>query len=273
MSRDYITGKEELEGAPALVPTQDQAALSITDLGGDTAEFAQFDLSCVSNRAFLTGDDITYSGGRGSSMIKLAGTLSMAAGAFEGIDIKLATSGAFVDAGAGVMGVKVAVTNTAHITDGNIYGGQFIAKHNSATAHMHSEACLIGLEAIGYDAATASAGVGTMIGLNTVIRSYATSAYGGGVHRGIQIVVDEATLGADEVTALCIWNMGASAIGGIRVVGAATMANMFYFDVVGGAIKAGSLKNSDNTDIKCDDYIVCSLGGSARYIPAYDTLN
>ena len=269
MSRDFINDKEELVGPPPIIPTTDQAALSITDLGGLTAEFAQLDLACVSNRAFLTGDDITYSSARGSSMIKLAGTLSMATGAFEGIDIKLATSGAFTAGGDGIMGLKCVVTNSAHLTDGNIYGGQFIAKHAHATSHMHAEACLIGLEAIGY--CSSDAGVGTMIGLNVVIRSYATGAYGGGVHRGIQIVVDEATLGADEVTGLCIWNMGASAISAIRFVGVGTMANIFYFDVTGGAIGTGELQDNQPATVHCDANIVVSIGGTAYYIPLYNT--
>jgi hypothetical protein len=244
-------------------------ALTVEDLFGETKEFAQLELTYVGNRAFLTGDDITYSSARGSSILKLAGTLSMAAGAFEGIDIKLATSGAFTAGGDGIMGLKCVVTNSAHLTDGNIYGGQFIAKHAHATSHMHAEACLIGLEAIGY--CSSDAGVGTMIGLNVVIRSYATSAYGGGVHRGIQIVVDEATLGADEVTGLCIWNMGASAISAIRFVGVGTMSNIFYFDVTGGAIGTGELQDNQPATVHCDANVVVSIGGTAYYIPLYNT--
>jgi len=265
-----ITGREELVVPPTLLGP-DAGALSVSDLSGQTAVFAQLELAYVGNRAFLSGTDLVQnSGDYGSAILKLAGTLSMAAGGFEGIDLRLDSSGAFTVAGTGVIGVKCLVTNTASLVQGEIYGGQFKARHNSDDV-MTAQASLVGLEGIGYCAG--DGGVGVMIGVSAVIRSYSISAHVGYVHRGIQIVVDEPTLGADEVTGLCIWNMGASAIDAFRIAGADTMANFLYVDASGGLLGVGSLKNSDNTDIKCDDYLVVSLGGSPRYIPLYDTKN
>jgi hypothetical protein len=36
---------------------------------------------------------------------------------------------------------------------------------------------------------------------------------------------------------------------------------------------AGSLKNSDETDIKCDAYVEIQFNGTTYYLPLYDTLN
>jgi hypothetical protein len=251
MSLNRITGDED--------PTEDrldvdQAALYYVLPGGP---------------AVLNGTDVTYSSGRGRATMRFAGDYAGGAGGIHSVYSYLTLSGALTDAGAGIIGMKSVVVNTAHQADGNVYAAQFIAKHAHATNHMHAEACLIGLEAQGY--CSSDAGVGVMIGANIVIRSYATGAYAGGVHRGVQIIVDEGTLGADEVTALCIWNMGASAIGGIRIVGANTMANFLYVDAVGGLAVAATRHNSDNTDIKCDAYLKCSIGGTEYDIPLYNS--
>jgi len=224
----------------------------------------------------VTGSDITYSSARGSAAHEIITALNATEGAWCNIYSLVNTSGAFATAGAGVIGIKSVVANTAAITDGNIYAGQFIAKHNSTSLAMAAEACLIGIEAIGYDAATASAGVGVMIGVNAVIRSYATGAYRGGVHRGVQIIVDEATLGATEVTALCIWNMGPSAFDAFRVVGADTMGNFLYLDAAGtsaGAVRTGDLKAAHDPDVNsigADAYLVCAIGATPYYIPMYN---
>ena len=44
-------------------------------------------LDVTSANTFLTGTNLTYSGARGSAILKLVGTASMASGGFEGIDI------------------------------------------------------------------------------------------------------------------------------------------------------------------------------------------
>ena len=96
MSRNYITDKEELVPEQTILGAS-AGGLTITDLDGPAVELACLDIAYVGDRAFLTGSDITYSTARGSTILKLAGTLTMTSGAFEAIDIKLATSGAFTD--------------------------------------------------------------------------------------------------------------------------------------------------------------------------------
>lgn len=258
MSDDYITGAKGI--APEDPIDAEKSVLELAFPGA----------------TYLTGSDITYSSGRGYSVFKAKGDYPGGAGGVHGLYSYLTLSGALTDAGAGIVGVKSVVVNTAHQADGNIYAGQFIAKHTSTSLHMHAEACLIGIEAIGYDSATASAGVGVMIGVNAVIRSYATGAYSGGVHRGVQIIVDEATKGATEVTALCIWNMGASAIDGIRIVGAASMGDFLYLDAAGasGAVRTGDLVPAhapDGSSIGADAYLMCHIGATPYYSPLYDT--
>ncbi len=256
MSDDYISGSQNPVEDP--IDVEKAAVYMVLPGGADVLE----------------GTDITYSSGRGRCTYRVTGTYAGGAGGVHAFHSLLTVSGALTDAGAGAIGIKSVVVNTAHQADGNIYAAQFIAKHTHATNHMHAEACLIGAEAIGY--CSSDAGVGVMLGLNAVIRSYATGAYAGGVHRGVQIIVDEATLGADEVTALCIWNMGASAIGGIRIVGADTMANFLYIDAVGvspaGVARAGELHDNTGADVNCDAFLVCSIGGTPYYVPMYDTL-
>lgn len=197
----------------------EDATLSITvakTFAGATLESQIAEMTLVTDSTFITGDDITYSSARGSSILKLVGTWTGAAGALEGIELKIATSGALTVAGSGVIGIKAVVTNTAAITVGNIYGGQFIAKHAHATNQMANEASLIGLEAIAYISAAAKAG--TAIGLNVVMRNYGAA---GQTHRGLQIVLDQAGgAKATEATGICVWNMAGTWDAVLRVSGA-----------------------------------------------------
>jgi len=253
MSDDYISGSQN----PPQGSLNLDGSLEYLVLEGASA-------------ALKGGTNITYTSGRGDAAVRVAGAHQGGAGGMHGLFSYLTLDGVITDAGAGIVGVRSWVSNTVHQTLGNVYGGQFVARHYAATGvHMHAEASLIGLEAIGYCAG--AAGVGVMIGANVVIRSYADAAYAGGVHRGIQIIVDEATLGADEVTALCIWNMGASAIGGIRIVGADTMANFLYVDAFGGAAIQATRHGSGGADILCDAYLKCSVGGAEYDIPLYNS--
>ena len=253
MSDDYISGSQN--------PPQDTL-----NLDGSL----EYLVIPGARAALLAGTNITYTSGRGDAAVRVAGSHQGGAGGMHGLFSFLTVDGVLTDAGAGVVGVRSWASNTVHQTLGNIYGAQFVARHNAATGvHMHAEASLVGLEAIGYCAG--DGGVGTMLGANVVIRSYADAAYAGGVHRGVQIIVDEAVLGADEVTALCIWNMGASAIGGIRIVGADTMANFLYLDAFAGAAIQASRQDSAGADILCDAYLVCSVGGVEYDIPLYNS--
>jgi len=271
---DNVTIKGE--GAQTTV-SHDASTPLFSDGGQAGWQFRDFDTDAGGLLiTYIGGTDITYSGGKGSAAKEYITDLNTVGGAWCNIYSRVNTVGEYATAEAGIIGIKSYVNNTAAVNDGNFLAGQFIAKHNSNAEPMRAEACLIGIEAIGYDAATASAGVGTMIGVNAVIRSYATAAYGGGVHRGIQIIVDEATLGADEVTALCIWNMGVSAFDGIRVVGADSMGKFLYCDAAGtsaGAVRTGDLKAAHDPDVNsigADAYLVCAIGATPYYIPMYN---
>jgi len=53
-------------------------------------------------------------------------------------------------------------------------------------------------------------------------------------------------------------------------------ASLFYFDSTMASkppLGAGSLKDSDDADIKCDKYLINNINGTPYYIPLYDTLN
>lgn len=220
-------------------------------------------LSLNTDSTFLTGSDITYSSARGSSILKMIGTWNGASGAFEGIDIKIATSGALAASGDGVIGVKCVVTNTAALADGNIYGGQFIAKHNHATNDMTAQAALIGLEAIAYNASNGD--VGTAFGLNVTMRNYGAGG-GGSVHAGIQIILDQAGgTKATEATGIRIWNMAGTWDAAIRITGAFSV--LVNFD---DATTCFAVITAAPTTI-AGQILVVMANGNTGYIPVYST--
>jgi hypothetical protein len=85
---------------------------------------------------------------------------------------------------------------------------------------MTAQAVLCGLEAIAYNALAGD--VGTAIGLNVVMRNYGSGG-GGSVHRGIQVVLDQAGgAKATEASGICVWNMAGTWDTVLRVSGAFT---------------------------------------------------
>jgi hypothetical protein len=244
----------------------EDATLSITvakTFASQTLENQIADLVMVTDSTFLTGTNITYSGGRGSSILKMVGTYSAAAGGFEGIDLKIATSGAFLTDNDGVIGAKVVVTNTAVLADGNIYGGQFIAKHNHASNDMTAQAILCGLEAIAYNALAGD--VGTAIGANIVMRNYGAGG-AGSVHRGIQVVLDQAGgTKATEATGICIWNMAGTWDAALRITGAFTALINFVDATTCFAVITGAA-----TTI-AGQILVTMPNGNLGYINVYST--
>lgn len=270
MSRNPISGKEELV-PEALILGDDVAALTVSDLFGSTLEFAKFDLAYTGDRAYLSGTNVTFSGDRGSSMIKLIGTLSMASGGFHGIYINLATSGVFDTNGEGIVGVKCVVVNSAALTDGEMYAAQFIAKHAS-TGTMLAAASLIGLEAWVYISSSGPAR--TCIGANLGFHNECSGAYGAGsVIRGIQIFCDNAS-GAQvpvESTGLCIWNQAGAITNAINVVNSGSGFTYFVAFTDDGA--PSSLTNgTDLADISGTSnagWIKCLVGSTVRYIALY----
>jgi len=188
-------------------------------LTSQTLERAQHDITLNTDSSFLSGSNMTYSSAYGSSALKVTGTYSGLTGGYSGLVSRLTTSGAIATDGAGVIGIKSVVTNTAAMTDGEVYGGQFIAKHNHATNVMSASASLIGLESWAYDSGAGPAR--TAIGGNFGYHNEGTIAKGGGsVYRGVQIFTDDAagSSAADERTSLCLWNQAGTQTNGIKFV-------------------------------------------------------
>lgn len=231
-------------------------------------EHDALDLQVTSDNTFITGTNITWSSARGSAIMKLTGTVSMASGAFEGIDIKIATSGVFTTDGEGVMGVKCVVTNSAALTDGEVYGGQFIAKH-AATGTMLASASLIGLEAWAY--VSSSGPARTVIGGNFGWHNECSGAYGAGsVIRGIQVICDNAS-GAQvpvESSGICIWNMAGTITNAINVVNSGS-GFTYCFQFTDDGVPAQSTSSAVN-NVGTKGWIKIRVGTATRYIPLGD---
>ena len=193
----------------------------VCNFSSETREINAQDIEFTTDSTYLTGTNITYSGGRGSAAIKIVGTVS-GLGGYHGVYSILTHSGAQVAAGYGAIGVKSIVTNTAAMSNGVIYGGMFIAKHAS-TSTMTAQASLIGLEGQAYISSSGPAR--TVIGINAVVHNECTGAYGAGsVIRVIQVVCDNnaAAEVPVESSAICIWNMAGAWDYGIKFVTSST---------------------------------------------------
>lgn len=239
----------------------DQAIDAIVTTPSASLENINTGLTLTSNSTYLTGDDITYSSARGSSNLKLTGTFSGVNGGFSNIYSLVTNSAAHTGSGGGVIGIKSVVVNTATMTDGSIYGAQFIAKHNHASATMANEAALIGSESIAYISDVGQAG--TAIGANVVMRNYGTAA--GSVNRGLQIVLDQTGTKATEGTGICVWNMAGTWDTVLRVSGAfSTFAN---FDDASTCFAA--ITNGPST--VAGQILVTMANGNTGYITVYST--
>jgi hypothetical protein len=221
-----------LVGACVAVPAQEELAgvgsgsIAFTGtntgtrtLTGQTTENKVFSAVLATDSSYLGGSDLTYSGGVGSSAYKAMTTYTGTEGGVTNVYSSVSTSGTIATAGAGVMAVKAVATNTGTITDGNVYGGLFIAKHNHATKKMANEAALIGVEGWAYDAGAAPAG--TVIGGNFGYHNEGTTAKdSGAVYRGVQIFLDDAagSTAASERTGLAIWNMAGTQDQAIKLI-------------------------------------------------------
>ncbi len=205
---------------PAFTATPSLTTLTTSKTAtSQTLENTGIDITLITDSTYITGSDITYSSARGSSALKLTGTWSGAAGAFSSIYSLITSSGSLSAAGDGVIGIKAVVNNTGALTDGCIYGGQFIAKHNHATNKMANEAPLVGIEGWAYESGAAPAG--TLIGGNFGFHNEGTTAKdAGAAYRGVQIFCDNAS-GAEvpsESTGLCVWNQAGTITNAILIV-------------------------------------------------------
>jgi len=232
----------------------------------ETLECSVLQLTMISDSTFLTGTNITYSGGRGSGVLKITATVT-GLGGYHGIYVNIATSAAQVTDGYGTIGIKCVVTNTAAMTDGEVYGAQFIAKHNHATNVMTASASLIGIEAWAYISAAGPAR--TVIGANFAIHNECTGAIGAGsVHRVVQIVCDLAAGSQSPVegSALCIWNMAGAWDNAINIVNSSTgFTNFVKFT------NDGKPAQSTGTLSSQAGWIKVLVGSTTLYIPLYTT--
>ena len=214
----------------------------------------------------LEGTNITYSGGRGHAVVRLLGTFTGTTGGFHGLYSRVDTSGVFVGDNPGVVGIKSLVQNTADLTDGNVYGGQSIAKHAHSTSRMTASATLVGFESVAYQSAAGD--VYTMLGLNAVVRADGTpDAYGAGsVHRGIQVVLDYPANKPEELTGICIWNMSGSPDHVLNVVNSGSgFTNFAKFTDDGAPAQSTGTRTSESGWIKV------LIGSATRYIRLYTT--
>ena len=168
------------------------------------------------------------------------------------------------------MGLKCVVTNTAALADGEIYGGQFIAKHNHATNVMVASASLVGLEAWAYISA---AGVArTCIGGNFGWHNEATGGtYGAGsVIRGVQIFCDNNAGGNDPVesTGLCVWNQAGAIINVLKIVNSGS-GFTYFADFTDDGAPAQSTSSSV-TNVGTKGWIKVKVGTATRYIALGD---
>lgn len=242
---------------------------TITALGAGTAlESIGVEITHTTDSTYLTGTNITYSGGRGSAALKITSVVS-GLGGYHGIYVGITTSSAQVTDGYGTIGIKCVVTNSAAMTDGEVYGGMFIAKHAS-TQTMTASASLIGLESWAYISSSGPAR--TVLGLNAAIHNECTGAYGAGsVARVIQVICDNAS-GAEvpvESTGICIWNMAGTWDNAINIVNSGNGFTNFVKFTNDGA-PASSTGTIGGTQA---GYIKVLVGSTTHYIQLYPTLS
>lgn len=248
------------------------ARILVHSESSQTTERNVLNIQETQDSTFLTGTNITYSGARGSAALKIQSTVTMASGGFSNIYSNINTSGAFSSDGNGIVGVKAVVTNTAAMTDGEMYGAQFIAKHAHASNVMTAQASLIGIEAWAYNSAAGPAR--TQIGGNFGWHNEATGGtYGAGsVIRGIQVFCDNNAGGNDPVesTGIALWNQTGTITNAINVVESGSGFTNFatFTDGVCANLTNGSTLN-DISATANEGWIKVTVGSTVRYIALY----
>lgn len=221
-AKSVIVGDDAPSSAPAVGDMQIQGALGVTGTRTlQTTENKQTTLSLTTDSTFLTGTNITYSGGRGSSDLNLAGTWSATAGGYSNLYSLTTASGILNDANGGAIGGKF-VTNAAaaQTAAAGIYGLQGIARHSAATGiKAANEAPFVGVEGVVTQGGAGQ--IGTAIGVSAAyhIPADADAFDGGAVFRGMQITLDNASGNSpSEETGLAIWNMAGTQTNGIKLI-------------------------------------------------------
>lgn len=271
MGLGYITGKVPLPTGPdSGIGAQELQALEVAS--GQVAEARLLTFDLTTDSSFLSDTNITFSGAYGSAALRLQGTYSGATGGYHNIYSIVNMSGAIATNGNGVVGIKSVVVNTAALTDGEVYAGQFIAKHNHASNTMLAAATLIGLEAWGYISAAGQ--VGTMIGANLGFHNESSGgAIPGSVHRGVQIFCDNASgaTKAVESTGLAIWNQAGTFDNAINIINSGNGFTYFVAFTDDGAPAQSSSSSVGNLGTK--GWIKVLVGSAVRYISLGDTVS
>jgi hypothetical protein len=235
-------------------------------LSSQTTENAYNSITFATDSTYITGTDITYSGARGSSAIKISGTWTGASGGYSNIYSLVTASTNWTGSGDGTIGIKsVVLSSGVAITDGNLYAGQFIAKKAGAGTAT-AQVAIIGLESWFYE--TDSSEVDTGIGGNFGWHADSTDAshVAGSVWRGVQIFCDSTgTSAAEETSGLCVWSQGGTLGNGIQLTPSNTITTGLRF-VGGGAISTGikfggtAIGGASNLTItKCIDFDEASV--------------
>jgi len=242
------------------------ASASLSSQGN--TENKGIELAVTTDSTYLSGSNMTWSSAYGSSALKITGTYS-GTGGYSNIYSLVNTSGAQSADGHGVVGIKGVVTNTAALTDGEVYGAQFIAKHNHASNTMDKIASLVGMEAWAYISDTGWAG--TVIGANLGIHNECAGTYpSGSVHRAVQVFCDNNASAnkPTESTGICIWNQAGSWDNVFKVVNSANGYTYFVDFTDDGAPAQDSSSAVNNVGTK--GWIKVLVGSSTRYIPLGD---
>ena len=236
-----------------------------TDFNTSTKEQVGTTLAMTCKSTYLTGTSLMYSGGKGSSALNIQSTWNQASGGFHNIYSKITTSGAIASAGNGVVGIKSYVTNSASLTDGVVYAGQFLAKQTTGTSL--ATASVIGVEGWFYE--TGDSVIRTAIGGNFGWHNDSTaSSHGSGaVHRGVQIFCDNGgTSTPTESTGLCVWNVGGLITNAINVVNSGSGFTNFVTFADDGYPTTGSGTTSGSEA----GYIKITVGSTVKRIKLYD---
>ncbi len=202
-----------LVGNSSGVAQADQTIKSNVDIArtltSQTTENTTITDALTTDSTFLTGTNVSYSGGRGSSVDKITGIWSATSGGFHGLYSGITASGAFNDANGGVVNIKgVNTTSSAMTASAGIYGGQFISRHNHATNKAANACPYIGIEGV---VTQSTAGqIGTAIGVSAAYHIPADAAVfdGGAVWRGLQVTCDNSSSNnPSEQSGVVVWNM------------------------------------------------------------------
>ena len=219
----------------------------------------------TSAQTYLTGSNVTYSGGRGSAAIKLVNTFTPTTGGFHNIFSQVTSSGVLATDGNGVVNIKAVTINSAAITNGEIYGALFIAK-KTGSGTATAESSHVGVEAwfMETDSGVLRTGIGGNFGYH--VDSTAADHGAGSVHRGVQIFCDDSgTSQAEESTALCLWNMAGTQDNAINIVNSGSGFTNFvkFADDGAPAQSTGTVSGSQAGWVKI------LVGTTPCYIPCY----